>query len=254
MDIGLYRLDRVDSTNRYAADHYDELADGTLVYAVEQTAGRGRCGREWLAPRGMNICATLVMKRVTVPHLAAAVVGLSGLALARTAVPGIPAYLKWPNDVYVCDRKLAGILCETCRIEDGRISGIAAGIGINVNLSADDLAAVPLPATSLAVEAGRSFELEKMVVEFAFFLKQYYIIYSRCVADLCLEWKRENRLIGQPLRLIREDGETVSGIFADIADNGSMLLDTPAGVQAFRSGDVRVDRESLIGKTGHWQY
>ena len=87
--------------------------------------------------------------------------------------------LKWPNDVYVCDRKLAGILCETCRIEDGRISGIAAGIGINVNLSADDLAAVPLPATSLAVEAGRSFELEKMVAEFAFFLKQYYIIYSR---------------------------------------------------------------------------
>ena len=241
-DIRILRLARVDSTNRYAADHYDELADGTLVCADEQTAGRGRCGRRWLSPPGVNIYATLVMKRVTVPHLASAVVGLAGLALARELVPGLPAYLKWPNDIYVRRAKLAGILCETCRLEQGAVAGIAAGIGINLNLSPEELAEIPLPATSLAAEAGHPFELEKTLVRFAFYLKRYYINYSRCIPELCLEWKRENRLIGRPLRLIREDGEAVSGVFADIADDGSLLLDTPEGRRAFRSGDVRVDR------------
>ena len=113
-------LDEVDSTNTYAREHFDDLPDGTLVVARRQTAGRGRRGRSWLSPPGINFTGSILLKRLEDGFHAGCLLGVAALSLLRELAPELPAYLKWPNDIYVENRKLAGLLSESARIENGR--------------------------------------------------------------------------------------------------------------------------------------
>ena len=247
--ITLLHLPEVDSTNRYAVRHQQELADGTLIVADSQSAGRGRRGRTWISPAGCNIYATLLIKNPAPQvFLAGALMGLAGEAALRELLPDAPFFLKWPNDIYCRDRKIAGILCEGCGFVKGRLSGIAAGIGININLTQEDVDAIDLPATSLRLLAGHEFALKKVLETLEKKLIEYYIIYSKSPEELFLRWKNANRLMGQKLELIRETGEVVQGIFADIAEDGNLILDCDGKLQCFCSGDVRVRRDSIDWK------
>ena len=111
-NINLLELESVDSTNTYAKDNFNVLADGTLVCAEMQTAGRGRLGRRWLSPAGTNIYASLVMKRIDNPFYATVTSSLSTLAMLFAAWPRGSFFIKWPNDIYSGCRKISGILCE----------------------------------------------------------------------------------------------------------------------------------------------
>ena len=111
--ITLLELDRVDSTNTYAKNRFDDLADGTLVCAGMQTAGRGRLGRPWVSPAGTNIYASLVIKRFSDPFYATGTVSLAALKLLQENHPAGDFFIKWPNDLYAGYRKIAGILSET---------------------------------------------------------------------------------------------------------------------------------------------
>ena len=242
-------LAEVDSTNRYAVLHHNELADGTLIVADHQSAGRGRRGRQWISPAGCNIYATLLIKDPQ-PRLflAGALLGLAAEAALRELLPEVPFFLKWPNDIYCRERKIAGILCEGCGFSQGNLTGIAAGIGINVNLSEAELAQIDLPATSLRALAGHEFALEKVLKILEKNLIEYYIIYSKYPDELFARWKNANRLIGQNLELIRETGEVICGRFSDIAEDGSLILERGGAKDCFCSGDVRVRRGSIDWK------
>ena len=249
LSITRVHLPEVDSTNRYAVLHQHELPDGALIVADLQTAGRGRRGREWISPAGCNIYATLLIKDPE-PRLflAGALLGLAAEAALREILPDAPFFLKWPNDIYCRERKIAGILCEGCGFSQGKLTGIAAGIGINVNLSEEKLAEIDLPATSLRALAGHEFTLENVLKILEKNLLKYYIIYSKYPDELFARWKAANRLLGQNLELIRETGEVVQGRFADIADDGNLILERAGEMLSFCSGDVRVRRGSIDWK------
>ena len=235
-------LDTVDSTNTYALRHFAEVADSTLVSAREQTSGRGRLGRRWIAPPGRNLTASLAMSRIVSGFHAGAVAGLAALDLVREAVPEADPYLKWPNDVYAGDAKLAGILCEG-RMEHGELAGVVAGIGLNVNLSAAEAAGIDQRAASLKILAPeRNFSVASLAERLAFFLERWYSNYDCSRESTLAAWRKENRLIGRSITVVDPAGRLLAGRFAAIDDDGSMILETPQGKCVFRCGDVKIAR------------
>ena len=239
-------LETVDSTNTYVLEHFAELPDGAVVFAGMQTSGRGRRGRVWQSPPGVNLYATLVLKSVETPFLAGSVAGIAGLELVRKLAPEAAVYLKWPNDLYIRNCKLGGILCEGSGFREGKIAGIAAGLGLNIHSTREDLNMLEHSATSLALETGRSFSLPEVRRLFAEFAVQTYAEYRRNPGELFLRWKRENRLIGCRLRFMEADGCLLEGVFADIAPTGEMILETPGGKQRkLHCGDVQILKDSI---------
>ena len=233
-------LETVDSTNTYALEHFSSVADSVLVSAREQTAGRGRLSRRWIAPPGRNITASFAMSRVANGFHAGAIAGLAALDLVREALHSADPYLKWPNDLYAGDAKLAGILCEGL-LEHGKLVGVVAGLGLNVNLSAADAANIGQRATSLKIlSGGRDFSVERLVERLAFFLERWYIKYD-CSRDSALAaWRRENRLLQRTIEVVDPAGKSIEGRFSAIDDDGSMVLETPRGRLVFRCGDVKI--------------
>ncbi|MGI8421190.1 MAG: biotin--[acetyl-CoA-carboxylase] ligase [Gaiellaceae bacterium] len=143
---------------------------GALVTADEQTAGRGRLGRSWEAPAGSSLLASVVL-RPSAFRRAAELSLFAGLAVAETieAALGRQAAIKWPNDVLVDDRKLAGVLAEA------RAEAVVVGIGINVNQAAGALpSGTKLPAASLRTLDGRLHERAPLLAELLFRLERRY--------------------------------------------------------------------------------
>lgn len=243
--ITLLELERIDSTNRYAREHFDELADGTLVSAWEQTAGRGRRERVWQSPPGVNIYASLVVKTPGDAAMLGYFAGLSALETLRQSYPEGNFFIKWPNDVYTSDCKIAGVLCESARLERGRITGAVLGIGINVNLSPAILAELDQPAASLLSLSGIEFNRKKVLKTLENSLFSYYSVYEENSMSLFLEWRRANRLLGAELEVEFGDGMRRRGVFAEIAPDGALMLDTGKEMLCCRCGDVRIDRKSI---------
>ena len=242
-------LDEVDSTNTYVRDRFDALSDLTLVVADRQTAGRGRLGRRWLSPPGLNFSGTFCFKNVREGFHAGV---LCGVALMRTlgeAAPEVDCYLKGPNDVYVGKAKLAGLLGEGV-LRGGKIAGIAFGIGVNINMTPEHFAQLDQRATSLKIASGRDFDVVFIAKLLAKSLKRCYINYSDSFDGIFSEWRRANRLIGKPIVLISADGRRYEGIFRDVTGTGELLLEyvSPGGVaevRAFNCGDVSIEKSSI---------
>ena len=148
-----------------------EAPEGALVATDEQTAGRGRLGRHWLAPAGASLLCSLQL-RPTVPSERLpelTVVASRACAEAIAALSLLEPEVKLPNDVRVGGRKVAGILAEA---REGRV---VLGIGVNVNITADDLPQeVDLPATSLLVETGRELDRAELLAELLVRLESRY--------------------------------------------------------------------------------
>ncbi len=244
-NCNLIILPQVDSTNTYAKNNFTDLPDGCVVAAIEQTAGRGRLGRKWFSAPGASLTASAVLKNVTMPFHAGVIVGLAGLELIREYLPESFIFFKWPNDIYIRECKISGILSEGI-LENGRISGVVCGIGINVNQSKEEMNALDNPAVSMTAVAGKKFFLEKMRFELAEKIKKYYIIYQSNSESVLGLWRDENRLIGETLFLNMPDGTVRQGCFTAIGENGEMMLRSPEGEMfLFDCGDVKIDA-SLI--------
>lgn len=125
----------LDSTNNWALEHLvveaGKESDGQVVFAEYQTAGRGRFGRDWLTPRGAGLCFTFILWESTSPACFARLIMETAIAVAEgiEAVTDVEVGIRWPNDLYVRGRKLAGILVEL----RGATGGIAIAVGVGVN-------------------------------------------------------------------------------------------------------------------------
>ena len=236
-------LSEVDSTNRYAMNNFDALADGTLVAAEFQTAGKGRQNRTWHSPPRENIYASFVMKNIAPPVSNASIIAsLGALQMLRNAAPGVKFWIKWPNDICCGLKKIAGILCES-RLP----SGVIAGVGVNINMPQSTLDAIDQPATSLAVEAGRPFELQTTVAALAAALRGYYADYSRDPQQTFELWKQENLLIGKAVEIVDPGQQLLQGRIVDIGKSGEIFFETGGETLKFYSGDIRIRKESLAG-------
>ena len=245
IDITILHLPTVDSTNAYAKLHQKELADGTLVVADSQSAGRGRLGRRWVSPPGKNFYGTLLLKRLEHPFDGTMVISLAALAVLRELAPELPVWLKWPNDLYVGAGKLAGVLSEAVAIVSGP-PAVITGMGVNLNLAEEELAAIDRPASSVLAAVGREINPLFFASELAKRIKSYYIMGIYCRSALFASWRTANRIIGAEVELDLSSGEPVRGHAAGIAEDGALLVRSAAGtVEAYYCGDVTVSRESV---------
>jgi BirA family biotin operon repressor/biotin-[acetyl-CoA-carboxylase] ligase len=214
-----------DSTNERAKELAAAGAPhGTLVTAREQTAGRGRQGRQWVAPPGSSVLMSLVLRPPpeSLP-LAAAV------AVAE-AVP-VGCRIKWPNDVLVDRRKLAGILVE------GRPQEGWAVLGIGLNVSTPESAfprELRATATSLALVSERPPSVDELLPALVERLDERL---ASPLPELLEEWRRHDALLGSEVRW--EGGE---GRAAGIDDDGSLVVDTAGGRVALAAGEVHLLR------------
>ncbi len=143
----------LDSTNLYALANLRDLADREVIQAAVQTMGHGRLHRRWISHVPGNLCLSLVLKPVHVRPAELPLAGISQLlAVSVCRAVGDAATLKWPNDVLLGGRKIAGLLAET--VTQGEFVGLVLGLGVNLNLDADTLATIDQPATSLSEWTG----------------------------------------------------------------------------------------------------
>jgi biotin-[acetyl-CoA-carboxylase] ligase BirA-like protein len=148
-----------------------DAPEGAVAVAGEQTAGRGRLGRRWLAPSGTSLLCSIQLRPEVSPERLPELTGVAALACAKaiTSVTGLEPELKFPNDLLIGSRKVAGILAEA---REGRV---VLGVGINVNVAKSDLPTeVDRPATSLLVETGRNVDRGKLLVELLEQLERRY--------------------------------------------------------------------------------
>lgn len=237
-----YRLvsrETVGSTNDEATRLARSGAEqGTLVWALEQTAGRGRRAREWVSPRG-NLYASLILRPACPLDRAAQLGFVAALAVGdalAVLVPGLrePA-LKWPNDVLVGGRKIAGVLLEAEIEENGNLAFLIVGVGINLVSAPTD---AEFPATSVLGEGHHPPEPAAMLEALVRDLNSW----ARCwraegFAPVRSAWRKRVRGLGEPIR-VRLEGAILHGRFADIDHQGVLLLDTPAGRRHISAGDV----------------
>ena len=222
-------LVETDSTNRYLLDAARSGApDGLVVVADHQQAGRGRLGRTWSAPPGASLLVSVLLRPGLGPDERHLVVVAAAVAMAEAvaATTGVVADLKWPNDLLVGDRKLAGILAEA--------AGDAVVVGIGVNLNWPEIPAeLAGIATACNLEGGDPVTREELL---AAFLSRY----DARLADLAEtrnEYRRRLGTLGRTVRIERAGGATV-GTAVDIDDAGRLLVEVDGVVEAIAAGDV----------------
>ena len=224
------RLGEIDSTNRYALDAArDGTPAGLVVVADHQSAGRGRLGRTWSAPSGSSLLMSVLL-RPDVPAAQRHLVVLAAAVAMAEAVEGttgVRAVLKWPNDLLVGNRKLAGILAEA--IDDA----VVVGIGVNLDWPSvpEELAEI---ATACNLEGGRPTTRELLL---SAFLERYDERLGDLPAARVAYVERLDTL-GREVRVEQADG-AVLGVAVDLDESGRLLVRTESGeVQTISAGDV----------------
>ena len=211
---------------------------GVVLATDHQVSGRGRLGRTWTAPPGSSIAMSVLLRPERDPATWTWLPLLAGLAVADSlrAVAGVPAVLKWPNDVLVADAKVCGILAE--RVDSPQGPACVLGVGVNVHLAEDEL---PVPtATSLAVlRPGERFvRAEIMTTVLATLALLYHRWEDGLDTELAADYVSRSGTIGRSVRVLLADGSSVTGEAVGIDAEGRLRVRTPTGVQTFAAGDV----------------
>lgn len=220
---------------------------GTLVLAERQTAGRGRLGRRWESPPGVGLWMSWVLRPPLGLDRAFLVTALGAVAVAETVeqVCGRRAHLRWPNDVLVGGRKMAGLLAEAAG-SARRLDWVVLGIGLNVNQKAADFPPeFASEATSLALVAGRPVDRAAVL---GVFLEAFARHEGRLAADggaaLLAEWRERTPLAGRRVTVNLPDG-TLIGTVVELADDGALVVRDDSGARrALYAADVRLLREA----------
>ena len=218
-----------------------DAAEGTVVLADEQTAGRGRLERTWISPPGANVYVSVVL-RPEPEHLRPLSM-LCPLAVCRAIeeVMGLPARIKWPNDVLVRGRKVSGTLIDA-EFEDGHVRYAIAGVGINVNFDAARYEEIRDLATSLSTELGRDVPREEVLAAFLNHLEELYLDLRRGQPVYGL-WKARLDTLGRRVRVRYgepgTEGEAHEGLAEDVDESGSLILRRADGSTVrIEAGDV----------------
>lgn len=244
-------FDELDSTNTCAKKlALDGAADGTVVVADFQTAGRGRMGRSFQSPRGKGLYLSVLLRPEGPAERLACVTALAGVAVCNAVerVCGVRPGLKWPNDPVLGSRKLCGILTELVMMPDGT-PAVILGIGLNVLQEEGDFFPEIRPiATSLAMELGRSVSREELAAELLRQLEPAYAALNRGSWHPWVErYKQDCVHLGKQVRLIGSGGEETATA-VDIDETfGLVVVGEDGQKRAVRSGEISV--RGLFGYT-----
>ena len=244
-DIGgkIFYYETVGSTNTAALEIAGRTEEGAVVISDSQTKGRGRLGRCWISPPGVNIYLSIILRpgiesgHITLLTLMSAV----ALAHALKKTAGLAVSVKWPNDLMVADRKLGGILSEA-KISGKHIVHAVIGAGVNVNMDAGDFPdEIRAIATSVKHETGKNFPREPVVSEILNETDRWYkILQGGRSGEILSEWQRLSSTLGRNV-LVVSGLETYSGLAEAIDEGGMLLVRIPSGeIKRISSGDLTV--------------
>lgn len=220
----IIHLDTVDSTNNYTANLQKEgkIQHGTVILADEQSAGRGQRGASWTSSAGENLLLSIylapdnlsVVDQSALTHF----ISLSLIDFLRKI--GISGKIKWPNDIYVNDQKIAGILIENS-IRSSRISETIIGVGLNVNQTVFE----GVNATSIKIQSDQHYPLNDVLFSW---IQEMNILWAELskgnLEMLKSRYKQELYLLNQPAIYSDISGE-FEGIVRDVDDNGYLILE-----------------------------
>ncbi len=238
----------LESTNTYLLKN--NFPSGCIVIADQQTAGRGRRGRSWFSPPGKNLYFSFLLVNPpldpsTLPRLNIVMAVAVAEALGKL---GIKTSVKWPNDILINGKKLAGILIESV-FEKDKIKKLVIGTGININTDHDDFTTDILTiATSLKIATGQTWDRNSILLNLLKNIELWYNVFEKGefykIRDKWLqyfEWKGKEVFVSS-------DDTTIFGIAAGIDENGFLILSLPDGSEMkIISGDVSVRRKNATG-------
>jgi BirA family biotin operon repressor/biotin-[acetyl-CoA-carboxylase] ligase len=238
-------LDACGSTNGDVLQMASQGAPhGTVVAADRQTAGRGRMGRQWVSPPGANLYFSVLLRPAAPPFVVPQLALVAGLSVAEAVeqqAPAVEAGVKWPNDVLVAGRKLAGILCEM-EAEADAVHAVVVGIGLNVNSGRDDFP--PLlrkRATSLRIESGCEIGRVDMLAAVLNALEANYNQWAQGgLASLLPAMEARSVLKGKYVTVSAHRRE-MAGVVTELDADGCLVLEQEGGTQVHvPSGEVHV--------------
>ncbi|BDH47598.1 bifunctional ligase/repressor BirA [Salmonella enterica subsp. enterica serovar Choleraesuis] len=231
-------LPAIDSTNQYLLDRLAELNSGDVCIAEYQYAGRGRRGRQWFSPFGANLYLSMFWRLEQGP---AAAVGLSlviGIVMAEVlqSLGADNVRVKWPNDLYLNDRKLAGILVELTG-KTGDAAQIVSGAGINLSMRQVDSEVVNQGWINLQ-EAGIYLDRNELAVQLIDELRKSLQLFEQeGLAPFLGRWERLDNFINRPVKLIIGDRE-IKGISRGINAQGALLLEQDGVIKPWVGGEI----------------
>ncbi|UCF69772.1 MAG: biotin--[acetyl-CoA-carboxylase] ligase [candidate division WOR-3 bacterium] len=227
-----YRLTEIESTNDYAKQILTHAPEGTVVVADVQTAAKGRMGRSWYSPEGGLWMSVLLQH-----HENYLISLIAGVSICEAFEPyDIAARIKWPNDVFLNDKKIAGTLCEV--IDDKIILGI--GINLNVRHFPDDLSG---KASSVLIETKKHFDTQSFYHHLCRSLdNNYRVLKKKEIEVLLSKWRKHSLMVGREVSIMVHD-RVVIGKVLDVDHQGALIvMRADYGIEHVIAGDCRLLR------------
>lgn len=233
----------IDSTNQYLLDRLDSLRSGDACVAEYQQAGRGRRGRQWQSPFGANLYLSMFWRLEQGPAAAVGVSLAIGIVIAEVLhrLGARDVKVKWPNDLYMQDRKLAGILVELMG-KTGDAAQLVMGIGINLRMRASSGQAIAQEWINLqeaGIDIDRNVLASMLIAELSSALE---VFEQSGLSSFVPRWQALDNFYNRPVRLIMGERE-VHGIERGINEQGALLLEENGEIKAYIGGEI-----SLRGK------
>jgi len=233
---------QTDSTNLRAKDLAHEGApEGTVVVAEKQIQGRGRRGRSWFSPLGEGIYASIIMRPLISPNEAPGLTLMASVAVAEAiqTLTSLNVHIKWPNDIMIYGRKVAGILTEISTEMD-RVDYVIVGLGMNVNISHENFPPdLRDKATSILMETGKTFPRVTLLRAYLEEHEKYYELFTlNGFGPVLNRWKQLADIIGRRITVDLME-HRYTGEVLDIDREGFLILrDHEGRMQRIISGDV----------------
>lgn len=235
---GIAVIPVIDSTNQYLLDRMDQLESGFACVAEYQQAGRGRRGRKWFSPFGANLYLSMYWRLEQGP---AAAMGLSlviGIVMAEViqSLGAENVRVKWPNDLYLNDRKLAGILVELTG-KTGDAAQIVMGAGINLGMRGEGTSEINQGWINLQ-EAGVTIDRNQLAASIINSLRAALPLFERDgLAPFIHRWEKLDNFINRPVKLLIGERE-VYGIARGIDKQGGLLLEQEGVIKSWVGGEI----------------
>lgn len=211
--------------------------EGTLVLAEAQTKGRGRLARAWISPKHKGIYLSLILRPKIPPGLSPLLTLLAAVSIceAISVIAGLEARIKWPNDIFIHQKKVGGILTELSA-ETDEVRFVVVGIGLNVN---NDKKALPEGATSLKEQKKEGISRIELLREILRRTEDNYLKFQKTGGEFIIDrWRQYSLTLGKRIK-VSCNNERVEGHALDIDKDGGLLIRNDAGlVQKVMSGDV----------------
>lgn len=241
-DLGqvLHHFEVISSTNDHARELAEEGADhGEVVIAESQTGGRGRRGRPWISPPRLNAYFSAILRPDLPPARAPELTLLASVAICDALRQAdVPAVIKWPNDVLVGERKIAGILTELAS-EPERVRWAVVGIGVNVNAAVEDFPPeLREIATSVLIERGSPAPRALFVAACLTALEDWLDRHAEeGFEPVRLAWRERTATLGRDVT-VKTEGRDLVGRAEDVDETGALLVRTGARLERILAGDV----------------